>query len=284
MKSRVIFSSVVIKEIRKIAHEVSDDKISVYAAQASFFVITSAVPFISIMFALFGIFMPDSIASAAQEGITSLPVSKALSEIIGYIAGELNGAPNISLLSISAVTTLWSASRGISAVRSGIESVYKADIGRNIVAKRLKSILATVIFIAMLAAICVVLLFGNFAADLLGEGARKIFYSARIPIFVLIMTFLFTAAYFSVARRSTHVSRKISRHISGALISSVGWVLFSYIYSLYIENFPGASYIYGGLAAICLIMLWIYFCMMILLFGAVINKLYFASDTKTHAK
>ncbi len=280
MKSRVIFSSVIIKEIRKIAHEVSDDKISVYAAQASFFVITSAVPFISIMFALFGIFMPESITSVAQEGISSLPVSSGLSDAIRYIADELNGAPNISLLSLSAVTTLWSASRGISAVRNGIESVYKADIGRNIVAKRLKSIIATIIFIAMLAAICVVLLFGNFAAELLGEGVREIFYSARMPIFILIMTFLFTAAYYSVARRSTHVSRRISHHIPGALFSSVGWVLFSYIYSLYIENFPNASYIYGGLAAVCLIMLWIYFCMMILLLGAVVNRLYFASDSK----
>ncbi|MBQ8199661.1 MAG: YihY/virulence factor BrkB family protein [Clostridia bacterium] len=43
----------------------------------------------------------------------------------------------------------------------------------------------------------------------------------------------------------------------------------------YRAYFPNASYIYGGLAAVCLIMLWIYFCTIILLLGAEVNKLYF---------
>jgi len=281
LKSRIILSSVIIKEIQKITREVSEDKISVYAAQASFFVITSAVPFISIMVALFGIFMPENFTGTTRDQMISIPLSESLSKVVEYIANELSGAPNVSLLSISAVTTLWSASRGIAAIRNGIESVYRAEGSKNIVARRLKSIIATLIFIAMLAAVASLLLFGDFVADLLGEDFHRIFYSSRTPIFILIMSIFFTSVYYSVSRRSTHVSSKITRHIPGAIFSSVGWIVFSYFYSLYIENFPNASYIYGGLAAVCLIMLWIYFCMMILLFGAVINKIYFADSDKT---
>ncbi len=39
------------------------------------------------------------------------------------------------------------------------------------------------------------------------------------------------------------------------------------------KYYPSASYIYGSLAAVMLMMLWVYFCMMILLAGAEINKL-----------
>ena len=57
--------------------------------------------------------------------------------------------------------------------------------------------------------------------------------------------------------------------------ASLGGVYMAYN-SLYITYFSGASLIYGGLTALCLIMLWLYFCMIILLSGAEINKLFFA--------
>lgn len=278
MKSRVIFTSEIHKQIKKIAHEVSEDKISLYAAQASFFTITSAVPFISLMFAVVTALIPGNAADTAKNQMASLTISEGLTGILEYITDELSGAPNVSLLSLSAVTTLWSASRGIAAIKGGIESVYKAESGKNIFARRIKSITATLIFIAMITAIVSLLLFGNFISGFLGEGFSKLFMAARTPIFILTMTVMFTSIYCNVSKRSSVVKSSAVCHIPGAVFSSVGWIVFSFFYSLYIENFPSASYIYGGLAAVCLIMLWIYFCMMILLFGAVVNKLYFAGN------
>ena len=49
-------------------------------------------------------------------------------------------------------------------------------------------------------------------------------------------------------------------------------MLFSYLYSLYVRLFPRASYLYGGLALLIVWMLWLYFCMIIFLIGAEINK------------
>ncbi|MBO5274142.1 MAG: YihY/virulence factor BrkB family protein, partial [Clostridia bacterium] len=39
-----------------------------------------------------------------------------------------------------------------------------------------------------------------------------------------------------------------------------------------IEIFPNFSYVYGSLAAVMLMMLWVYVCMTILLLGAEINE------------
>jgi len=61
------------------------------------------------------------------------------------------------------------------------------------------------------------------------------------------------------------------------LRGALGWVLFSRIYSLYLTGTDTASFLYGGLAALCLSMLWLYACMLILLSGAEINKLFFAA-------
>ena len=175
-----------------------------------------------------------------------------------------------------------SASRGVGAVRSGIETVYHARRGKNYLERRIKSLLSTIIFIALLTSIASLLLFGDLVLRLLDDNVSQIVYTLKTPLFITIVTVLFTCVYSSIAKRSDSVRHGFLCHVPGALFSSIGWVVFSYLYSLYIVNFPGASYIYGSLAAICLIMLWIYICMIILLLGAEVNKLFFA--TEKHAK
>ena len=57
----------------------------------------------------------------------------------------------------------------------------------------------------------------------------------------------------------------------GAIFATFGWSLFSFVYSIYISYFSNFSSTYGSLAAIVLIMLWLYICMNITLLGAEIN-------------
>lgn len=268
MKSRIVFLSRFLSFCRRIAKIIREDKISVYAAQASFFVITSAVPFLSLLFALAGILLPES-ALLGQ-----------LSEYLPSVVEELRNAPNISLLSISAVTALWTASRGIAAIRAGIESVYRAGHPEGFFKRRLRSIFSTLIFIAMIVAVVALLLFGDFISRIIGGWFEKAFPDLRTPLFIAAMTVIFTAVYSSVAKRSTYIRHAVLLHVPGALFSSAGWILFSFFYSYYIDHFPRASTIYGSLAAVCLIMLWLYFCMMILMLGAVVNKLWFAGTSE----
>ena len=60
--------------------------------------------------------------------------------------------------------------------------------------------------------------------------------------------------------------------IPGAMVSAVAWSLFSLAFSVYIDFTPGSINMYGSLTTLVLIMLWLYFCMWILLIGAEINS------------
>lgn len=258
MKSRILSKS---PRIRTLIQTVTDDRVSLHAAHASFFVITSAVPFASILFTLTGIFLPSASAAELLEG-------SVFTSLLQHLAYELRSIPGVSLLSFSTVTTLWSASRGISGIRSGIETIYGCTRRSGYVEHRLRSLFVTLLFILFLAAAVGILLFG----DLLGLPSGKI----RFPVFAAVLTASFTGIFASTARRSDRIRRTIRHHIPGAVFATLGWIVFSWGYSLYIVHFPSATTVYGGLAAICLIMLWLYFCMMILLLGAEVNKLYFA--------
>ena len=57
----------------------------------------------------------------------------------------------------------------------------------------------------------------------------------------------------------------------GALMIAVGWSVFSFFFSLYFEIFPNISNMYGSLTALIMVMLWLYICMNLLLYGAEIN-------------
>lgn len=274
MKSKVYSLPYLISKSKRFIKTVSDDKLTVHAAEASFFTITSTVPFISLLIAIIGVFLPGNLP------IKNLSLGTV--EILKFIFGDMAEAPSISLISISAVTALWSASRGVGAIRGGIETVYHAEKSKTYLARRVKSLISTLVFIALLTAIASILLFGDLVLRFFGDETGEVIYTLRTPLFIGIVTGLFTCVYASVAKRSAKMPHNFICHIPGALFSSIGWVLFSYFYSLYISNFPGASYIYGSLAAICLIMLWIYICMVILLLGAEVNKLFFA--TEKHAK
>ena len=60
------------------------------------------------------------------------------------------------------------------------------------------------------------------------------------------------------------------RQVPGAAICAIAWYVFSFALSIYVDYFNGFS-MYGSLTTIALIMLWLYFCVYILLICAEIN-------------
>ena len=65
---------------------------------------------------------------------------------------------------------------------------------------------------------------------------------------------------------------KYKTQLVGAAATAVGWLGFSYVFSIYIMHYSRYSFLYGSLAAIVLLMLWVYFCVYMLLIGAELNK------------
>lgn len=276
-KSRIIRPDTVISLIRRILDLFYEDRVTVYAAQASFFVIISAVPFLSLLAAIIGLVTPTDLTTITEslEGLIPNTILAAFTEILT----EVRDIPGISLVSISALTTLWSASKGIASIRNGLQTVYGITEKRSFFRNRLYSLIYTVCFIVMILTVAVILLFGDF---LYGIAVQNRLFSSdflapflrfKTPVFIVLISLIFNTVYYVIGRRSRWVPKRFFFHLPGALLAAVGWNVFSFLYSLYITHFPRAFSLYGGLTAICLIMLWLYFCMIILLGGAEINKI-----------
>ena len=61
--------------------------------------------------------------------------------------------------------------------------------------------------------------------------------------------------------------------LPGSILCALAWSVFSFGLSVYVDYFNGFS-MYGSLTTIALLMLWLYFCMYILMICAELNDVY----------
>ena len=81
-----------------------------------------------------------------------------------------------------------------------------------------------------------------------------------------------TAVFMILYRFVPNRRARLFSQAPGALFSAVCWYLLSIGFSFYVELSPGLANMYGSLTTIVLVMLWLYFCMYIILLGAEINS------------
>lgn len=249
------------------------DDVSIYAAQASFFLVISAIPFLMLIFAILKLFINIDLSSVMRTISAFAPpqISIFLSTIINELFSK---SSSVSVISVTAVSTLWLSSKGVMALYTGLNKVYHSP-EKNYFYNRIVSVVYTLLFIVAIVLTIVVFGFGGKIQEFV--SGRWVFLSViidlflrvRILIFLVYLTFVFALFYKFLPKNGS----SFKAQLPGAALAAGGWMGFSYIYSVYIENFSNYSYVYGSLAAIVFLMLWLYFCMNIFLYGAQINKM-----------
>lgn len=259
--------------IIRLSQKYSYDEMSVYAAQASFFTILAAFPFFMLLLALIDLIPIVQVSDLLAFLIQALPDN--LDALTITIIDNIRNNTTVTLLSLSALTAIWSASKGILSMERGLNRAYDVDVQRNYVLRRLLCSGYTFLFTFMCALSLLFLVFGSMI-----EHQIVLFFPELGPILLFIpvirgllslaLLSLFFLAFYVVL---PHKKQKIRSQIPGALFSAVGWITFSYAFSFYFKRFNSFTPIYGSLTAVILMMLWLYFCICILFLGAELNSL-----------
>ena len=220
------------------------DEMAVYAAQASFFTILAAFPFFMLLLALIDL-IPLVHESDLLSFLVEIMPDNLDPLIVSILANIRSGSPG-AVLSVSAVLSLWSASRGMLSIERGINRAYNVAVQRNYILRRLVCSGYTFLFTVM----CTVSLFFRF--------------SAFFILLLLILLFYVVLPY---------KKQPILRQIPGAVFSTAGWGVFSAAFSVYFRYWGTFTVTYGSLTAVILMMFWLYFCIGILFAGAEINSM-----------
>ena len=156
----------------------------------------------------------------------------------------------------------------------GLYEISKIHQNRNYFISRFISMMYTILFVFSIIITMVLLVFGNSIFNFL---ISLLPFLKEISVLTLILrylvSFLILSIFFIIIYKIANFKlTTIRKTLPGAMFSSLGWLVFSYVFSIYIDNFSNMSYMYGSLTAFIILMLWIYFCIYILFIGAEINK------------
>lgn len=186
-------------------------------------------------------------------------------ELLRLLFSEIRAPEGI--LSMTAIICVWSASTSMLALVKGLYAVFDVPKKRNYFFMRALAIVYTLALAVILLVSIGLLVFGDMLYEwLLGylpPVFPRIINEFKPLMGFLILLLFFWLMFIAIPRR--RVSWRNA--FWGAAFAAAGWVLFSTFFSIFVENFSNYATIYGSLAAIVILMMWLFICMYILLIG-----------------
>jgi len=254
------------KRVGKLLLDIFYLPVPTYAANAGFFLILSVFPALVL---LLGLMRNTGFAADALTELVTNMVPAPLQEIANRLINAAYRNTSGTVVSLSAVAALWSASRGVYGLLTGLNAVYKVSENRGYVYTRSISVLYTFLLLMVMLLTLVVHVFGSgFWNKLYGfSSVWGGVVDLRFIILLIFQILIFTGIY--MALPNGHNSFIDS--LPGGMLTAAGWLILSDLVSLYVEHFPSYANIYGSVYAVAVAMLWVYFCMMIILYGGVLN-------------
>lgn len=258
----------IVRIFMKFGRQVKEDNLNSYASSCAFFTFLSIIPMIMLLFAILP-YTPADPNLLIDWVSKEFPAGTGI--FIASIIKDVSGR-SIGLVSITAITTLWAAGKGVNSLIAGFNAIDRNVDKRNGLVLRLISSLYTLIFLVGVIVLLFIVVGGNAIMNaIVGYFPRLsdiygVLVNFRSLISLVLMSFIFMLC-FSILPCKKHRFRET---FPGAILAALAWTGFSYLFSFYVNRFNAFS-MYGSLTTIIVLMFWLYFCMYILLIGANLN-------------
>ena len=245
--------------------------ISALGAQLAYFFLLSFFPLIIFLVTL----LP--FLNLQVEQIYSFLASIMPNEIYTMIEGTLKDVltnRNGGLLSIGILGTVWSASKGINALINALNKAYETE-SKSGVKDRALSLVFTLALVVVVLVALVLPIFGQQIITFVTSFIDiKMSFVNLISILSWVMPplliFIVLIGLYWVVP-NTNPRLKLRSVWLGAMFATGAWMILTYGFSFYVDNFGNFSATYGSIGGVIMLMLWLYFTGMILIFGGVLN-------------
>ncbi len=250
-----------------VAGKFTSSAISIYSGQTAFFIILSFFPFMLFFFSILNL-TPLSEADVIAWGMTLIPDS--FHDILSAFTEDIYNS-STGRVSITIIVALWLSSKAMVAMQYGLDSMYGIQETRNVIWMRILSILYSIALAVVLILLLGLMVFGKTIVNHLFPhvfALRQLVafrYILIIPILILFFCVIFT-----VLPNEKH---HFLHQLPGAIFSSIGWIIFSWIFSIYVNGYCNYASIYGTMTTIILIMVWLYGCIYVIFLGGLLNSM-----------
>lgn len=258
--------------VRHLYREVVDDAVTDTAAQLSYYFLFALFPFLFFLVTLVAYLPLQGAVESLLERLHYVMPGQALSLVEGHVDSLLNN-PRPKLLSLGLLVTLWTASRGVDALRKGLNLAYDVPESRpfwrtQIVAIGMTAAGAILILVAFTAFI----LGGNLGTALaerlqVGTQFATVWSWLRWPFTATIVMLAVALSYYLLP----DVKQKFKYITPGSLTATVLWLLGTWGFTQYVEHFGRFNVTHGSIGGVIVLMVWLYISGLVFLLGGEIN-------------
>ena len=261
--------------LKRTFKEFSADKLTDWAAALTYYGILALFPAIIALVSIIGL-VGDSITKPLLENVGKVapgPAKDILTSTIQNLQSS-KGAAGIAFV-VGLVLALNSASSYISAFTRASNSIYEVEEGRPAWKLKPQQIGITLVLLLLLVLIAVaVTVSGPLAEEAgklvgLGSSAAMIWDIAKIPVILLVVSFMFAFLYWA----APNVKQPGFKFVSpGGVVALVIWIIASLLFAFYVATFASYNKTYGSLGGVIVFLVWLWITNVAILFGAEFNS------------
>lgn len=258
---------------RRIWRESQQDELLGRAAQLSYYALLALFPALIFLTALMGLFSVQSYMPELMSYLRNVLPADALSMVKRFLDQIAEGS-GANVLSLGALGALWASSSGVTAIMDALNVVYDVkEDSRPFWRSRLTAILLTLALAGFVILALTLVLYGSsigsWIADFVGLG-HAFAWAWNIlqwPVIVGLMLLVVDAVYYVCP----DIEQDWRWVTPGSVFAVTMWVIVSLGFKAYVDNFGDYNKVYGSIAGVIVLMLWLYWSGMVLLLGGEIN-------------
>jgi membrane protein len=255
--------------LKRVKAEVKEDNVTLLAAGVAFYGMLAIFPAIIAVVTVYGMVAdPAQVESQVSEFAKGLPsgADQLITEQLTNVVNAGQQALSIGL-AISLLAVLWSASGGVQGLVKSLNLVYDERETRGFVKLRGLSLLLTLgAIVVVVVALALIAVFPGVVDDLgLGQAGELAASIVRWVVLALVVLTALAVLYRYAPDRANPRWRWVSW---GAVVALVVWLLGSVGFSWYVDSFGKYNQTYGALAAVIVLLLWLFLSSFAVLLGA----------------
>jgi membrane protein len=282
LKNRII---TIVKSIVQPINNLNDHYGIEMAGYMAFLSILSLFPFLVFIVGMFG-FIGDMEMGKGIIRFIFDNIPKNIVEIIRPRVEEIISGPPVSILTLSIVGAIWTASSSFEGMRGVLNIIYQVKSPPNYFWRRAMSIIEFFIVCFMIIIFSLVAFILPITLDFVSSMVKDIHLADRLLTFssdyvqqysqIGIISAMAIMAMF-IYLKIPSATIRVKEIIPGTITTVIGWFFAGDILQRYLINFNQVNLIYGSLAGMIAILLFFFMIHLIWIFGAEINFLIYGN-------
>ncbi|MCB1272119.1 MAG: YihY/virulence factor BrkB family protein [Microthrixaceae bacterium] len=256
---------------KQLSARLREDHVVLASAGVAFFGFLALIPAMAAVISVYGLVAdPEEAAEQIQELFSSLPseASDLLSTQVDSLVDSSSGSLSVTLV-VSILASLWAASAGMSHLVDATNLVYRVTDQRGFVARR-GTALGLTLGAAVLGTLALLMLTVVLPAlaDPLPGSLRWLVTLAGWLVLAAVFVVAVAVLYRVGPQREDPAFAWVTR---GGLFAVVLFAVATAAFQFYVSNFGSYNETYGSLAAVAVLLLWLFIAAFVVLLAGEVN-------------